>query len=89
MDFIFLEDPTLNSKLITKDINKMMCRYCVDLLSKNTDIWLVFVEFQVAIKFVDKRSVKDLKEVSQINKLKSDEYIISLIRVLVSLCRPD
>ena len=34
MDFIFLEDPTLNSKLITKDINKMVCRYCVDLLSK-------------------------------------------------------
>ena len=38
MDFIFLEDPPLNSKLITKDINTMVCRYCVDLLSKNTDI---------------------------------------------------
>ena len=70
MDFIFLEDPTLNSKLITKDINKMVCRYCVDLLSKNTDIWLVFVEFQVAIKFVDKRSVKDLKEVSPNQQIK-------------------
>ena len=34
MDFIFLEDPTLNSKPMTKDINKMMCRYCVDLLQK-------------------------------------------------------
>jgi len=69
MDFIFLEDPTLNSKPMTKDINKMMCRYCVDLLSKNTDIWF-FAEFQVAIKFVDKRSVKDLKEVSPNQQIK-------------------
>ena len=38
MDFIFLEDATLNSKPTTKDINKMVCGYCVDLLSKNTDI---------------------------------------------------
>ena len=32
-------------------------------MSKNSYIWF-FVEFQVAIKFVDKRSVKDLREVS-------------------------
>ena len=64
-----------------------MCRYFVD-LRKNTDIWF-FVEFQVAIKFVDKRSVKDLKEVSPNQQIKVDEQIISLIRVLVLFCRPD
>ena len=69
MDFIFLEDSTLNSKrLYCKDINKMTSRYCVDLLSKNTDNGL-FVEFQVAIKFVDKRSVNDFKEVSESTKV--------------------
>ena len=50
----------------------MMYRYRVDLLSKNTDIGL-FVEFQVAIKFVDKRSVNDFKEVSKSTKVFSNE----------------
>ena len=59
-------------KAISQDINKMMYRYWVDLLSKNTDIGL-FVEFQVAIKFVDKRSVNDFKEVSKSTKVFSNE----------------
>ena len=49
-----------------------MYRCCVDLLSKNTDIGL-FVKFQVAIKFVDKRSVNDFKEVSKSTKVFSNE----------------
>ena len=42
--------------------NKRNKSYKIIQISKNSYIWF-FVYFQVAIKFVDKRFVKDLKEV--------------------------